>query len=61
MGWRKRFDFQGMKEICDDDGREIFFAKVNQRAFMKMAFGSHLAGTLAEALDWEKAPAPPSV
>lgn len=40
---------------------EIFFAKVNQRAFMKMAFGSHLAETLAEALDWEKAPAPPSV
>ena len=40
---------------------EIFLLRSIKGHFMKMAFGSRLAETLAEALHWENAPAPQSV
>ena len=40
---------------------ETFLLRSIKGHFMKMAFGSHLAETLAEALHWENAPAPRGV
>ena len=40
---------------------EIFLLRSIKGHFMKMAFGSRFAETLAEALHWENAPAPQSV